>query len=362
MATAGLTQSAIAEALKVSKEAVSQWLNAKSFPRPSKLLQLGKQLDLSFDALVIEDDLYAPKVSFRRIQGTKTLDCHIKKAQEMGRCLRHLMPFLPFDTFEMPPVLRSPGCDYDFLRKVAAKVRHDIKLKDTETIEFAHLIDRFYALQAMIVPVLWGSKKRHENAVHIYLPDSQSTWVYLNLDVNIHDFKFWMAHELGHCLSPSLSGNEAENFADAFAGALLFPHEKAKQAYRVFHAETTVRGRLRNLERVAKKEIVSPDTVRKQVNKYAVSAGLSEIDFGKRIYGWITNFNKGYKNVSETLLGDQSDWNARDYIRKTEEAFKTPFFDMLRQYHKQNQKGPGLVQTLMDMPLLDAKNIHAELT
>jgi len=44
--------------------------------------------------------------------------------------------------------------------------------------------------------------------------------------VNIHDFKFWMAHELGHCLSPSLTGEDAEDFADGFVGALLFPKDK----------------------------------------------------------------------------------------------------------------------------------------
>uniref|UniRef100_UPI001EEC3307 helix-turn-helix domain-containing protein n=2 Tax=Pseudomonadota TaxID=1224 RepID=UPI001EEC3307 len=49
----GLTQTAVADGLAVSKEAVSQWLNAKSFPRPNKLLQLGKLLGLTFDQLVI---------------------------------------------------------------------------------------------------------------------------------------------------------------------------------------------------------------------------------------------------------------------------------------------------------------------
>ncbi len=49
MAKAGLTQTAIADTLDVSKEAVSQWLNDKSFPRPNKLLHLGKLHKLSLD-------------------------------------------------------------------------------------------------------------------------------------------------------------------------------------------------------------------------------------------------------------------------------------------------------------------------
>lgn len=41
-----------------------------------------------------------------------------------------------------------------------------------------------------------------------------------------------MAHELGHCMSPGLEGDEAEDFADAFAGCLLYPAELAEQATR----------------------------------------------------------------------------------------------------------------------------------
>lgn len=82
---AGLTQTAVADALGVTKEAVSQWLLHKSFPRPNKLLQLGKLLNLSFDDLVIKEDPHAPKVAFRKMRGTKTKDYHIEKAQEIGR-------------------------------------------------------------------------------------------------------------------------------------------------------------------------------------------------------------------------------------------------------------------------------------
>jgi transcriptional regulator with XRE-family HTH domain len=76
---AGLTQTAVADALDVSKEAVSQWLNEKSFPRPNKLLKLGKLLNLAFDELVIKEDPFTPKVAFRKKKGTKTKDHHIEK-------------------------------------------------------------------------------------------------------------------------------------------------------------------------------------------------------------------------------------------------------------------------------------------
>ena len=365
---AGLTQTAVAKALDVSKEAVSQWLNAKSFPRPNKLLQLGKLLGLSFDDLVIKEDPHAPKVAFRKMRGTKTKDHHIEKAQEIGRFLGHLVPYLPFDTYEMPPVLKTPGCDYDYLCTVTAKVREDINLEAKECVDFTHLIRRFSELQAVVVPVMWGAKQRHENAVHIYLPDSGSTWVYLNLDANIHDFKFWMAHELGHCLSPSLEGDEAEDFADAFAASLLYPHEQAEKAYVSIRAQASPAAKINHVIELADQLTISPWTVIGQVNKYAESTGQPEIKLSKSAFpGAVTNFNKRYKNLSEALFGDteldeHGKPSAREYIERTEDAFETSFFDLLRKYLKEHDKGPGFVQTVLDMPLLDARSIHAELT
>lgn len=365
---AGLTQTAVADALGVTKEAVSQWLLHKSFPRPNKLLQLGKLLNLSLDDLVIKEDPHAPKVAFRKMRGTKTKDHHIEKAQEIGRFLRHLVPYLPFDTFEMPPVLKSPSCDYDYLRTVTAKVREDINLGPIECVDFTHLIRRFRELQAVVVPVMWGAKQRHENAVHIHLPDSGSTWVYLNLDTNIHDFKFWMAHELGHCLSPSLEGDDAEDFADAFAASLLYPHELAEQAYTSIVSQGSQAAKITHVIGLADELTISPWTVINQVNKFAEAVGKPEIQLSKRAFpGAVTNFNKKYKNLSEALFGDNEldehgHPSARDYIEKVEGAFETPFFDLLRKYLKEHDKGPGYVQTVLDMPLLDARSIHAELT
>jgi transcriptional regulator with XRE-family HTH domain/Zn-dependent peptidase ImmA (M78 family) len=365
---AGLTQTAVADALGVTKEAVSQWLLHKSFPRPNKLLQLGKLLNLSFDSLVIKEDLCTPKVAFRKMRGTKTKDHHIEKAQEIGRFLRYLVPYLPFNTFEMPPVLKSPRCDYDYLRMVTAKVREDFNLGSVACVDFTHLIRRFSELQAVVIPVMWGARQRHENALHIYLPDSGSTWVYLNLDTNIHDFKFWMAHELGHSLSPSLEGDDAEDFADAFAASLLYPHELAEKAYASIISQVSPAAKIAKVIGLADQLTISPWTVIGQVNKYAEFTRQAQIQLSQSDFpGAVTNFNKKYKNLSEALFGnidldEHGKPSAHDYLHKVEAVFETPFFNLLRKYLKEQNKGYGFVQTVLDMPLLDARSIHAELT
>ncbi len=361
MTEGGLSQTALADTLGVSKEAVSQWLNHKSFPRPSKLLQLGKLFSLSYDELVCTDDSMEPIVAFRKMRGTKTKDHHIEKAREIGRFLKNLTPFLPFDQFEMPPFLKSPVNDYEYLQKVAQKVRQDINLEAEATVDFQHLIRRFNELQTVLIPVLWGDKKRHENALHIFLPDSKTTWVYLNLDVNIHDFKFWMAHELGHSLTPNLTGEEAEDFADAFAGALLFPQAKSELAYREISAMDTHSKRINKLLKLAERETISPYTIHLQLQAYAKHHAKPLLELEK-IDGAITNFNKQYPKVSKLLFHADAEIKAADYIHCITETFDTSIFDVLRKYIKEHHKGPGIIQAILDMPLLDARSIYAELT
>lgn len=362
MDKAGLSPAALARELSVSRESVRKWLSNESLPRPDKLLRLGKLLGLGFSELVIKEETNAPVVAFRRMRGTKTKDHHIEHAQTMGRMLRELAPLLPFDRLAMPPVLKDPRCEYAYLQQVASMVRQEIHVQQLETIDFVHLIRHFLKLQAVIIPVLWGNKQRHENATHIFLPDSQTTWVYLNLDVNIHDFKFWMAHELGHCLAPLLRGDEAEDFADAFAGTLLFPHELASDAYKTIVKLKSEKGRLQKIIDLAKEHIISPWTVYKHINFYATSAGLPPLELEPAIHGWVTKFNQQYLNVSATLFDGNTPPEPADYVKVTAEAFETPFFDMLGRYLKENRKGPGFVQTAMDIPLLDARSLHDALT
>lgn len=362
MDAAGLNQAALAKRLEVSKEAVSQWLKHSSFPRPDKLLKLAKILGLSFTELVNREEPDAPVIAFRRMRGTKTKDHHIEKAQDMGRLLRALVPYLTFDTLEVPPVLKNPICTYDYLQQVAAKVRQDIQVAPTATLDFHHLIRRFASLHTVLIPTLWGSQKHHGNALHVHLPDSQTTWVYLNLDVNLHDFKFWMAHELGHCLSPGLRGDAAENFADAFAGALLFPQAKTAAAFASIKRMKSAASKKAKVFELAATEMISPYTILMEINKYAKEQNATPLlAADSEFFKELTRFNKQYKNVSSIIL--ETDQAAPEvFMAKTAEALASPFFDILGKYLKEASQGPGYVQTVMDLPLLDAKGIHAELT
>ena len=362
MTARGLNQAGLARALKVSRESVRKWLAGESFPRPDKLLKLAKSLDLSFQQIVVRHDPDEPVIAFRKTRGSKTRDHHIQNARTMGRMLRHLVPYLPFDVLAMPPVLKQPRLDYEFLRKAAALIRQEIRVQPLESLDFHHLIRHFGKLQAVLIPVRWGSKQVHENATHIYLPDSQTTWIYLNLDVNIHDFKFWMAHEMGHCLAPDLRGDEAEDFADAFAGMLLFPHELALAGLERLQACSTRKARLEQLMAIAEEQLISPFTVYKQINACAEFSGEQPISLEPDIFKWMTRFNQGYLNFSETIFDGELPQEPAHYLEVVSQLFDTPFYDVLRQFLKHSRKGAGFVQTVLDIPLLDARGLNDALT
>lgn len=359
----GLNQTALAKEMQVSREAVSKWLRNEKFPRPDKLLKLARVLNLSFTELV--DKLPAanePVVAFRKKAGRKISPDYIDQAKAMGRILARLTPQLPFDDLSQPPFLKFPSMDYAYVQKAAKRVRTGIGLKEGEEIQFAHLIRFFNELHAVLIPVLWGNKENHENALHIYLPESMTTWIYLNLDCRVHDFKFWMAHELGHVYTPNLRNNEGEDFADAFAAALLVPEVLAEQEYAALCRLANIGAQINRIKTIAERLVVSPLTVYYEINKNAVHHGKTKIDLesGNEIHKATSNFNKQFYPVSESLFGTKDPSPAR-YVATAKEKFGSSFFDILREYVANNDKSASFVQSILNIPLLDAMNVYEKL-
>ena len=359
----GLSQAKLAKLLEVSREAVSQWFKNEKFPRPDKLLKLAKILKLSFTELVTEvPTANEPIVAFRKKGSHKITHEYFEQARDMGRILACLVPGLTFDELIQPAILRSPSCDYTYVQKVARRIRADIGVSDNDKIDFQSLIKFFNDLHAILIPVLWGSKDNHENALHIYLPESMTTWIYLNLDCRLHDFKYWMAHELGHVHAPQLKEEEGENFADAFAGALLVPEELAKKEYAHLRRLANIGKQINRLKDVASQLVVSPLTVYFEINKYAESSKLPKIDLEseREIFRANTNFNKDYSLVSKYLF-DTSTPASDQYIASAEDIFCSPFFAVLKAHIVKNHKSASFIQSLLNVPLSDAQGIHEEL-
>ncbi len=357
----GLSQAQLSRSVGVSRAAVSKWLKGEDLPRPDKLLKLGALLELGFKELVTErPDPLEPIVAFRRKGGRKTKEEHVARAKHMGVLLRPLAELLPFNALARPATLRNPAAEYAYVQRVARHVRKEIGVGQDAPLHFRDLIGRFSSLHAVIVPVLWGDKTHHENALHLYLPDSMTTWVYLNLDSNVHDFKFWMAHELGHVLAPDLRNDEGEDFADAFAQALLFPEASVVNAYSAVKRARSEGGRINRMKTIAREYGISPTTVNLALDAYARGRSMDRVDVGRAIHAASTNFNKEFGRVSDTLFS-QSPPSAKEYVSVAREKLRSPFFDALREHMRQTPVSVGFVETVLQLPLRDARELVEEL-
>ncbi len=352
----GYNQNKLSRELGVSREAVSQWLKNKSLPRPAKLLRLGKLLNLSYNDLVSVDKSLEPKVAFRKVGSAKTRDLHYKRAHEMGYALEQLVKFLPPEMMIKPPAFTNPIDEYSYIQKAVKLIRAKFNISNYK-VEFSEVIDILNHFNAIFIPVLLGSKKYHENALHIYLPASATTWVYINLDTKVFDFKFWLTHELGHILTPSLEGKEAEDFADDFSGAFLLPGELAETQYHRLKKLRSNRQKVNFIINAANDLLVSPITIYKEVNKYAKQNKLDKVDLEKSLYAATSNFIKEYQIVSEILFEKEKP-KVENYIQISVEYFHTIFFDLLMEYHKKKAVTLGFIRSILNIPLTDAKEIY----
>ncbi len=362
MRNAGLNASTLARHVNVSREAVSQWFKGTKFPRPDKLLKMGMTLGLQYNYIVnTVPELHEPVIAFRKKGARKTKPEHIEKAKRIGSLLRRLAEYVPYDQLINPPTLQEPVLEYGYIQKVVLQIRSELEVDSQEPIEYQQFIKEFNKLHAIIIPVLWGQKEQHENALHIYLPDSRTTWIYLNIDSSPHDFNFWMAHELGHVYAPQLVGDEAENFADAFAEALLFPENAAKDLYMVVskcRAESSI---IKHIVSTAGKYAVAPYTVYHALQKYAEHHNLPVVTIENNIHAITANIKEqSPKRISDLLFGYE-DPTPGNYVSMTKELFQSDFFDILRTYNKKSSIPSAYLHEVLDMPLTDAKELQREL-
>jgi transcriptional regulator with XRE-family HTH domain len=360
---AGLNQSGLAEKLKVSREAVSKWLAGESFPQPDKLLRMGILLGLAFEQLVtLAPATAVPVVSFRRKARRKTKGEHLDNARETGELLKRLVKYLPKQELTRPPTLKEPTTNYAYVQQVATHVRKEMGLEKKEVIEFGDLIGKFNQLHAVIVPALWGEQQHHGNALNIYLPDSQTTWVFLNLDSNEVDFKFWIAHELGHSLAPELVNDAGEDFADSFAQALVFPEPHAAKLREELQGFSGIGSKIERIRKEAGRHVISPYTIRLAVEAYEEAEGVPKTDLGEagKFMGAVVNFVKGYKTISHVLF-KQLPPEPKAYVAAARSAFGSPFFEALRGFCKHEQGAEPFIHRVLGVSLADAKGLAGEL-
>ncbi|MBU1224400.1 MAG: helix-turn-helix domain-containing protein [Gammaproteobacteria bacterium] len=355
----GMSQGKLAQAIGITPQAVTNWLKGKDFPRPASLLKLATTLSLPFDQLVKAGDTGRPVIAYRKKANVKTTSAHLAKAEGIGMLLKPLVAHLP-ELQALRTLITSPSTEYDKLQTVVSQTRIRLGLGETAVLGYEHLIGEFKDCGAVLAPVLWGHKGNHENALHIRLPKEDVTFIFLNLDTHLEDFKFWMAHELAHVLTPELSGtNEGEDFADALAGALLFPKACAEAAYRTATQDTKPDRVIQTLMKQANAHMISLNTVYQQVQQYAKATQLPSLSLDEKAIHALRNSLRG-PLVSEALF-DPMPPSPQRYIAACENAFQTGFFHALKHMIVESGTGAPYIQQVLDTSLQDAMALHEAL-
>lgn len=362
LANKGWDQKKLAEALGVSAQAVTNWMKGADFPRPATLLKLATVLSLGFDKLVIQDQKNLPVIAFRKKGNAKTTEEHLTRARAVGALLKPLVNYLPARR-ALRTQISDTSLEYDSLQLVVAAVRSKLGIGQAAVLSYEHLIAEFAANDAVIVPVMWGSKKVHENALHILLPAEKITFIYLNLDTHLEDFKFWMAHELAHVYTPDLAGkDEGEDFADEFAGALLFTKDLAHLAYADASRKHSPSGIISALHGFAKQHSISLYSVFNEVRKYAKAAGLPQLKLEEHAVHAARNSDGMRGDLVSATLFNPLPPNPATYIASAHNVFQSTIFIALQAMLRDRCTSAGYIQQVLGVAFADAQSIHDELT
>jgi len=347
----GLTQVALAKDCSVSKEAVSNWLAGESIPRPNKLKALATALQLEVESLIASDGSNEPVVAYRMRRNRAPTGAALEAAQDQAYHLQQLVPFIRRETVFAPPVLENPRLDEEYIREAARQVRAKNGIGMTAPVSRNELLNLLHDFGALLVPVPWGKERDgHENALSVYLPESKTSWVVFNLNAKNDDFNYWLAHELGHCYTlHTLQGDEGEEFAERFAQELLFPLEAASEALSLINSATSKRDQANWF---AGKYEVSVVTVLKQVDRAANKAALAPTGLQTQSFWASWNSTRHLvPSVAHELFGNES-MSAADYVTKSEQKFRTPVFNAISQWQKQEGgRSPAFIVGVLNVDL-----------
>ncbi|WP_139163017.1 hypothetical protein [Desulfonatronum thiosulfatophilum] len=373
MDSLGFNNSQVSERLMVSRTIVGEWLAGKKFPRPDKLVRLGMLLRLPHSDLVVDDVPLEAAFNFRKKAHRALTDAHFAGALKKAMLLDSISDYLPDAALEVPPVLKRPLMDYAYIQKAVAMVRGLADKSLTDVINYSDLVNIIHAYDVVPVPVFWGvtsSKDNDAHALYIESPRSKREWMYINMDSYLLDFKFWVAHEIGHIITKCTCDVDlSEEFAELFAQSFLFPEEIAAKAYKDL-VGLDANQLVAEMIALADPLFISPYTIYKSVNSYATENGYDQLEKLNSSYIVIKKYVEKKSTLIEKLRSDSAHSLAGEddylppevYVYLAETYFKTPIFDSLRKFLGETSRGDGFLQSLFDIQTVEAKELHYYLT
>jgi len=177
------------------------------------------------------------------------------------------------------------------------------------------------------------------------------------------DAKFWLIHEIAHMLTPFLDNESrmAEQYADAFAQAVLCPETVAVNLHARMTSLSSDAMRIKHLKKLGMMLAVSPYTLYLAANNYAKAHNQKEICLEKSIFGAATNVVKSTPTLSE-LMFSSSPPEPEEYVIESTKVFNTSFFEVLKSFIQATGKSSSLLCRLLGLSTVDAMDIYGVLT
>ena len=167
---------------------------------------------------------------------------------------------------------------------------------------------------------------------------------------------------MGHALAPKMGGEDGEDFADAFAQALLFPEAEITKLRKRLAQFTDIGSKINTIKSQAKKLLISPLTIRMAIEAHETARGLEHIKIGtiNNFMGATTNFSKNYKTLTDILF-DVIPPCPAEYKLIGRMAFDSQFFEGLAGFCSAETGAEHFIHEVLGLSLPDSAALAEEL-
>lgn len=347
MIECGYTQKDLSQKIEVSESAVSQWFSGITLPDYKNLKKLCSVLDIDF-ATAISKPEQRFVFNFRKSKKA-TVKIHDKiKAEDMATAIQSIIPYIiEIDGFEKKQEkLYKPRIEDDYYLKISLEFNN--KLGNDITVD--KLLDYLKNdLNTIIIPVPWGIHKPFCNALQISDKKYKISFLYLNINSKVEDVKFWLLHEIAHIWAPDFNEEEGEIFADAIAGAILFPQASITGIIDTLLTLSKPTDKLKYICDIARIRGIAPYTV------YKALLNIENKDVNLNLPDAKQFFMKN--RGAERYLNYEQNLDANSYISLCETTYKSNIFSYLKQFINEYDESPHFIRRILNISYEDSINI-----
>jgi Zn-dependent peptidase ImmA (M78 family) len=212
---------------KVSAQAISKYEANAITPSSGVLVALAKELDVSLDFLMSEEEITLSGLSFRRASATSAQDRNRVEAEVLSHVERYLAieEVLGLDSaaHALSARPRDKVANLDQPEHLAAQLRKEWNLGIDPIPSMTHLLeDKGFKVLRVALPA-----KVSGMTCDVERPDKPKvTVIVVNSRLNVERWRFTLAHELAHhVIGESSDGIRLEKAVDRFAGSFLMPKD-----------------------------------------------------------------------------------------------------------------------------------------